>query len=163
MSTIYEIAVNMEKEGKEYYERLASQTQINELQGVFLFMAKQEEKHRKLFESLAKGESIEPLTAQSAAAEAKAAFGRMAPGFSAPADMHTATDAYKIAKTMETQAVEYYTELLTKAQTTAEKEALEVVIKEEKQHEKIVASFLEFVNRPNEWLENAEFNHLESY
>src|SRR6056297_1979307 len=36
-------------------------------------------------------------------------------------------------------------------------------IKEDKKHEDIIRSIIELVNRPNTWLEDAEWYHLEDY
>ena len=43
------------------------------------------------------------------------------------------------------------------------RDVLKHIIKEEESHVQVLEALIEFVNRPNEYLEDAEFTHLETY
>jgi len=49
---VVELAINTEKNGKEFYEGAARDTEDKSLKDLFGFLAMQEEQHRKRFEGL---------------------------------------------------------------------------------------------------------------
>lgn len=163
MENLLEVAKNMEIEGEEYYKKLARETTVEELTGVFLFIADQEEDHFKLFEYMQEGKVPDYKEVKGAFSVAKDAFKKITPDFSLPGALTNAKSAYKTAVSMERKTVEYYTSLLEKIENNDQKEVLQMIIEEEEKHQALMESLCEFVERPNEWLENAEFNHLEEY
>jgi rubrerythrin len=162
MSDIWEVAKSMEKEGLEFYKKLSKEAPNKELAGVFAVLAKEEEAHYKLFENLQKGSAVQG-GAGNTVAEVKKAFAEMTAEFSKPDVLSGAAEAYRKALSMEQGAVTYYTKVSKGIADKAQLAAVEAIIDEEKRHVRIFESLLDFVARPREWVENAEFNKLEDY
>ena len=163
MENAWEIAVKMENEGIEYYNKLAMETDNNELEGVFKFLAGQEEEHKKYFESIEHCVTGKYPKTEDAKSKAKEVFKKMAPKFKASEKILLAVDAYKKAITFEEKSVEYYTSLISEAESENQREIIKLIINEEKNHVATLELLIDFVNRPNEWLEDAEFNNREDY
>ena len=47
--------------------------------------------------------------------------------------------------------------------TTQQKDVFLKLADEEKKHYFLLGNIIEFISRPEHWLENAEFHHLEEY
>ena len=163
MARYWELAKDMELEGKKFYERIAAESEIKELKGVFNFLALQEEVHYHAFCRLEGNEDVSLDEKISALRKAKEVFSTIAPDFSAPPELNTATEAYKKARKLELAAVKYYRSLLESEESADQQKAIEQIIREEESHIQVLDALIEFISRPNEWLENAEFTHLEAY
>lgn len=163
MGDIWEIAKQMELEGKEYYTTLAENVEWDEVRGVLLFLAGQEEDHFKLFDFLQEGQTPSIKQAQDAYTVAKEAFKKITPDFQHPESSAHAASAYRKAVIMEQKTIDYYTEILAQTKDFAQKDIIKTIINEEVKHRVLMEAMSEFVNKPIEWLENAEFNHLEEY
>ncbi len=161
MENIFEVAKNMEVEGEEFYRKLAEEMSINELKGVFLFLADQEHDHYKLFEFMQEGKTPTYEEVKNAFSVTKDAFAKIAPGFSGFETLISAENAYEKAVNMEKNAIEFYTSLLDSVETDEQRNALQWVIEEEKKHKVVMESMVEFISEPQRWLENAEFTHLD--
>jgi hypothetical protein len=48
-------------------------------------------------------------------------------------------------------------------QSTAQKELLNRIADEENRHYFLLDHMIEFIGRPQTWIEDAEFNHLQDY
>jgi len=163
MSEIWEIAKNMEKDGMEYYNRMARETPVPELAGVFHFLAEQEKGHYDFFDSLLKNKPITELEKKDATEAAHKIFKEIAPKFNdGDPEFQSAANAYRTALTMESNAAEYFSKLLASARTEEEKKNIEQLVEEEKKHEKIIQSIIEFLERPTEWIDDAEVRYEES-
>ena len=160
MSTIWDQAKQMELEGKVFYEKAAEESPISQTKAVFELLAEEEQTHYSLFDSFSKAEAVE-LKDSVIGRSIKEAFQELAPD--AVGDVSSAGEAYEKALELEKNAVAFYTDGLGSCANDAEKKALEQIITEEKKHVQICESLIEFVSRPGEWLENAEFNHLDDY
>jgi len=54
-------------------------------------------------------------------------------------------------------------EKLYKAVTEAQRALIHRIAKEEKRHAVVLENIIEMILRPEQWVENAEFNHMEEY
>jgi len=155
-----ELAKSIEKEGKEYYLKLAKESPELSLAGVFNFLAKEEQRHYDIFDALQRKAPVrtEPGTAS---AEAKKMFAGLSSHFALPEMFYDYTAAYMRALEMERKSVALYDGMLAKATTPDDKRILSFLILEEQKHEHLMEHMIEFVNKPNVFLETAEFNHLE--
>jgi rubrerythrin len=163
MSDIWQEAKDIETKGKAYYEQLAAQTPVEEVKSVLKMLAGEEQKHYDLFDSMQKGMPPEAAAAADVGKIAKEEFTKIAKEFRIPTGLSDAEEAYRKALSIEQASISYYSELLGKIDDKLQQSAIETVISEEKRHEKLVLGLVEFVRRPKEWLENAEFYHLEEY
>ncbi len=163
MANYWEIAKEMEKEGRKFYKKLADESELKELKGVFNFLAQQEEGHYKAFCQLEGDEEIPFEEKVDAVQKAREIFSKVVPDFSVPSEINVAAETYKKARTLELSAVKYYSSLLESADSEKQKRVLKQIIKEEESHAQVLDALIDFISRPNEWLENAEFTHLDAY
>jgi rubrerythrin len=156
-----ELAKNIEKEGKAYYEKLANDSSVPALAGIFKLLASEEQRHFDLFDSLQKKKSPGALQAGSVSGEAKKAFEALSTQFTLPETVYDYAKAYSKALEMERKSIAMYEDMLGKSGSDDEKKTLVFLIEEEQKHEHLVEHLLEFVSEPKGFLENAEFNHLD--
>ena len=163
MGSVWQAAMDIEKKGLEYYRQLAAESPFEELKGVFTLLADEEQRHHDLFAGMEQGMPVEAAAGPNVVVAAKDAFGRMAKALSAPDAIGDAEEAYAHALKFEQASIDYYEELLGKTDNDLQRATIETVLAEEKRHRRLVQGLLEFVRRPKEWVENAEFYHLEEY
>lgn len=72
-------------------------------------------------------------------------------------------ELYKKAQEIEEKSRKFYLEKAGEAVNPAQKEIFSKIADEEKKHYFILENVIEFVSRPQNWLENAEWYHLEEY
>jgi rubrerythrin len=156
----FELAKNIELEGKAYYETLAKESPMSALSGIFGFLAKEEQQHYELFDAVQKKKSPGELTAGTVSGEAKRVFAALSSQFSLPETVYDYSKAYSKALELERKSISTYEDMLGKASSAAHKKILSFLIQEEQKHEHLVEHLLEFVSEPKTFLENAEFNHL---
>jgi rubrerythrin len=72
-------------------------------------------------------------------------------------------ELYRKALELERKSWEFYGSAAELAASPLEKLNFERVAVEERRHYRIVEGIIDFVSRPEQWLENAEWYHLEDY
>jgi rubrerythrin len=162
MASIWNLAKDMEKEGKAYYEKLSAASKNKEIAAIFAFLAKEEAVHLTTFEKLEKGMMVSARPVSESTVKALKLFGKMAVRSRIADEKESAIKAYKEALGLEKQAVKYYSGMLKKCDAS-QKTALTLIIEEEMKHKAIMEALVDFVGRPHDWLENAEFNHLDDF
>jgi rubrerythrin len=162
MASIWKLAKDMEKEGKAYYAKLAAASKNPEIATIFTFLAKEEAVHLKTFEKMEKGMKVASRLTSEPTVKALKLFGKMAAKSRIAAEKESAAKAYKEALAMEKQAVKYYSGMMKKC-NTIQKTILSLIIEEEKKHVVLMEALIDFVRKPEAWLENAEFNHLDEF
>ena len=160
---VFEVAKNMELEGEEFYKKLADETAIDELKGVFHFLAEQEKEHFTFFEYMQEEKTSTYQQTKNAITAAKEAFKKITPNFKAPDSPEAVESAYTNAVNLEKNSIAYYTSLLNTIDEDEQKQALQWIIEEEKKHQIIMESMVEFSTAPKQWIENAEFNLLDEF
>jgi rubrerythrin len=162
MPSIWKLAKEMEKEGIAYYEKLSKSAKNPEVTAIFAFLAKEETVHLKTFEKMEKGMKVAARMASGSTAKASKLFGKMAAKSRIADEKESAAKAYKEALAMEKQAVKYYGGMMKKCEED-QCAALSLIIDEEKNHVVLMDALIDFARKPEHWLENAEFNHLDDY
>jgi rubrerythrin len=160
---ILEFSKNMELEGSDYYLKLAHDTQNPELSGVFTWLAQEELEHYNLFASWKDNAPPIPGTGTDILGKVKSIFTGMAAGFNKPEVMFDAEIAYRKALELEHGSISHYRAAREHVQTQDEKMLFDFLVHEELKHVRLIENLIDFVRRPKEWLENAEFNHLDDY
>ncbi len=159
MNTI-DLAKNIELEGKAFYEKLAADSPIPALSGIFSLLAKEEQLHYNVFDAWGKENRAPAPPAGTAGAGAKRIFSRLSLPFTLPQVVYDYGRAYGTALDMERKSIALYENMLAASASADDKKVFSFLISEEQKHEHLVEHLLEFVNEPKEFLENAEFNHL---
>ena len=72
-------------------------------------------------------------------------------------------DFYGKAQELEKKSEAFYLEQSGAAESRAHKEIFVRFAAEEKRHGVILENIIEFISRPDSWLENAEWHHMEEY
>mgnify|MGYP006279673555 FL=1 len=159
---IYQFAINFEQENREYYEDLAEKSESERIKNVFLELASEEAKHERIVKQLRDKEDVEDLEFDiiPKVNEVFEDIKSDMPDSMMPKDQ---VDVYKKALNMEEKSKDFYSEKAEEVSGQKAKEVLKRLAKEEKKHEDIVRSIIELVNRPDTWLEDAEWYHLEDY
>ena len=160
---ILALAQKMELEGKAYYERLAGETEVAQLKGVFTFLAEQEQKHYDLFTAIEKGAAPAAIDEDTTLGDkVKELFGMCSASFSLPEAVYDYQAAYGKALEMENASVKLYTDLAAGVDT-AGKKTVDFIIAQEESHVRLIESMIEFVGNTKSWLENAEWRHIDAY
>jgi rubrerythrin len=163
-----DFAKEIESLGREQYSVLARTMQIRELSGIFEFMADQEKRHYELFDSWQRNNvevSASDLPAETVIGQAKDAFERIAGHFLAKKFVPPINyeQAYKQALEFEKRSIALYEEALPKIADDRRKKPLTSIIEQEHAHARFINALMDFLRHPGEWLENAEWRHMEEF
>jgi|SRR6056297_1542780 len=159
---IYQFAIDFERENRKYYEECAENVEDESIKSVFLELSAEEAKHERIVKKLRDKENVEDLDFNIIPRVNKV-FSEIKENIPNKVMPNDQVDIYKTALDMEEKSKDFYSE---KAEEVEDKKAKEILLrlsKEEKKHEDIIRSIIELVNRPNTWLEDAEWYHLEDY
>jgi rubrerythrin len=158
---IFEFAMEKEKYSEDYYRQLAGKSSNKGLEAVFNMLADEEAKHYKIVSDMK--EDVAPDLAETTVlSDAKDVFAKMRESVESFNFDVSQTELYRKALNIEKQSRDFY---LGKA-NEVEKAHKEIFLKladEEKKHYFLLENIIDFVSRPETWLENAEFYHLEQY
>ncbi len=158
---IFEFAMQMEKDGEAYYRQLVQQTTNKGLKAILTMLADEEVKHYNAIDKIRTGES--QMTATTILADAKNIFVQLKdPGEGFDVEINQ-IDLYKKAQDIEKKSRDFYLEKANEVGQNYQKELFLKLAEEEKKHYFLLDNIIEFVSRPEHWLENAEFCHLEEY
>lgn len=147
MVDIYEFAMNMELDGKKYYEELMNSAKDNGLKRIFEMLAKDEEEHHRIVTEMRDTDDSTSISSQTMRT-ANNVFSEMLymdKKFNLSA---SAVDAYKHALNIEEKSVKLYEEYYEKAENKWEKSIFKRLIEEEKKHRLIIENILSFVSEP---------------
>lgn len=163
MQDIYEFALEFEKENREFYEECAGGTNDETLKNVFEELAAEEAKHEKIVQALADDRNVTSVKSD-INMKAKDAFDKIAENFDEKDLMPEGqVDIYKKAKELEIKSKNFYKEHAEKSNNATVAKVFNELSAEEKKHEEILDNIITMVNRPNTWLDDAEWYHLEEY
>jgi len=158
---IFEYAMQMEKDGETYYRQLVEQTDNKGLKTIFSMLADEEVKHYEVVKQM---KTQSPQMAQTQVlTEAKNVFVQMKEsGDTFDIDARQ-VELYKKAQDIEKKSQDFYSEKAQEVTQEHQKETFRQLAAEEEKHYFLLDNIIQFVSRPDTWLENAEFHHLEAY
>jgi rubrerythrin len=167
---IYTFALQMEKDGENYYRELATKSGNEGLKKIFTMLADEEVKHFRLIETMREKSHLPEVVDAQVLTAAKNIFIQMREGkldFSQGhfVDTTEETNAYRKARDIEEQSKQFYLEKAAQSTDQQTRTNLEKIAAEEQKHYHIMDNIVEFVSRPEpgNWLEDAEWHHLEEY
>jgi len=160
---IYQYAMKLEKDNENYYNRLMSKTDDTGLQTILKMLADEEAKHFSIVEQMMKTDTYPELAETDILKNTKNIFVKIK-GKKLKFNFDLVqTDFYRKAQEFEEKSYKYYLEMSDKVEAEAQKHLLLKLAEEEKKHIFLLENLVEFVSRPEIWIENAEFNHLDEY
>jgi rubrerythrin len=155
----FDVAISIEEEGEKFYRDLAAKAESDGVQRIFSMLADDEVKHKQRFEAMKR----QDYEAQSSDAPEKAKT-----IFSSTTKEHMAGEAkhlklYNDALAIEQKSIDFYNEQMEKQTDPQVRTALEQIIAEEKFHYQMIDTIIIMVQRPERWVEFAEFGVREDY
>ena len=158
---ILEYAMQMEKDGEDYYRQLAQQTANIGLKTILTMLADEEVKH---YNAIEKMETAKPDMAETTIlTDAKNIFVQIQESKKSFGLDLGQIELYRKAQDIEKKSRDFYLEKAAEVEPNYQKELFLQLAEEEKKHYFLLENIIEFVSRPEQWLENAEFYHLEEY
>ena len=159
---VYGFAMRMEKDGEAYYRECAAQTAGAGLSRILLLLADAETTHYELFRRM-KAREEAGLPDSALLDRVKNVFVEIREREGAAGARASEVELYRKALELERKSWELYDSAAERAVSPIEKLTFERVAVEERRHYRIVEGIIDFVSRPEQWLENAEWYHLEDY
>lgn len=159
---IFEFAKEKEKYAEEFYRDRAAKSPDKGLAEIFLLLANEEEKHFDLIEKM-QAEVPAELTETTVLSDAATIFEKIREGAMKFSSDRSELELYKEAQKIEQNARDYYLDKADQVEVQAQKDIFIKLAEEEKKHYFLLDNIIDFVSRPQQWLENAEFHHMEDY
>lgn len=160
---VFEFAMDMEREGEEYYRDLVKRTNNEGLQSIFTMLADAEVKHFEVVRQLKENADQPEMGEDTLFDDAKNIFSRMKEEGRAFSFDVSQKDVYGKALDIEKKSYEFYAEKANEAHAKETKSLLMKLAEEEKKHIFLMENIIEFISRPETWLEDAEWYHLDEY
>ena len=158
---IYEYAMQMEKDGEDLYRNAADKTLHTGTRAVLLMLADAEVRHFKLFHNMKNHEKIE-MTDTAILNDVKNIFIKMKEENSFDLDA-TQIEVYKKAQGLEKKTRDFYIEKAYEVKDESQTSIFLKIADEEKKHYFILENIINFITRPDTWLENPEWYNMEEY
>ncbi len=157
-----EFAIAMELDGVRYYTEQAEKNSGNKLNAIFLLLARDEKEHARILEK--KRDGLEYVLEDNYTLKnATGIFEGESDFISETKQVPDELDLYVEALDKEKQSIELYEKFLAEAANEHEAELFKFLIGQEREHHSILESVVELINRPNDWVEDAEFGVREDY
>ena len=159
---VFEYAMKMEQDGEAYYRELAASADNKGLATILNFLADEEMQHYKIFQKMkdGKGSSLPATTLLDNISNIFSAMKDEGEIFEFEKQQ---TEHYRKAQQLEKKSEEFYLKQAEETTSVHERKLLVQIANEENRHFHILEGIIEFIQRPQQWLENAEWHHMEEY
>jgi rubrerythrin len=150
----------MEKDGESFYREIAGKSGNKGLKTILTMLADAELKHYKLFENMKNSDEVR-MTDSPILNDVKNVFVEMREKKLFDADI-SQVELYRKAQGIEEQTRNFY---LAKSEEVVpvQKKIFLKIAEEEKRHYLVLENIIKFINKPDIWLEDPEWYHLEDY
>ncbi|MBA4419177.1 MAG: rubrerythrin [Syntrophus sp. (in: bacteria)] len=159
---VYDYAMEMEKDGESYYRSAVAQATHAGIRAILTMLADAEAAHYHIFENMKKGEKAR-LGDSKTIAGVKNIFLKMAESDDYSLVRLSDIDLYRKAQDIEQKTMDFYREKADKVVDPYGRTLFLKLADEEKRHYLILENIIEYVSRPEQWLENPEWYHIEEY
>ena len=159
---IFKFAMKMEKDGEAYYRELAHKNGNNVgISSILFMLAEEEVKHYDLLKEFKDGS---PKKIESHALQhIKNIFAKMRDRIEKHNAIESEVELYREAQELEKKSENFYLKCANETKDAQQKGIFGWLADEEKKHYNMLEALIEYVNRPEEWLENSEWHHLDEY
>lgn len=158
---IFDYALKMEKDGESFYRQFAEKTSSKGLETIFTMLANEEVKHCQAIEMMRQDNY--QMAETTVLDDVRNVFVELKDQPQKFESVQGQIELYKKAQEMEKESQLFYQDKARQTDKDEQKKLLNRLASEEKKHYFILENIIEFVSRPKQWLENAEWNHLEEY
>jgi rubrerythrin len=157
---VFDFAMKLEQDGEAYYRKLAAEANNSGLTTILTFLADEEVKHYNIFKKLKDGTSAE-LPENTLLADVKNIFQTLSEKNEGPFQFDASQPQfYRKAQDLEKQTEMFYRDKAEDTDNEAEKALMTKIADEEKRHYFILEHIIDFVQHPQKWIEDAEWNKL---
>lgn len=159
----FKFALEMEEKTIENYRSLAEKCQSHEgVKNILLMLADDHERHTETLQEIQSSSSVK-MEDTEAFREARRVFSNMQKDknpFSCDIDQ---VRLYEDARELVLKKVQFYSDVAEKMDTEESRAIIAKIAEEEKKQASVLENIIEMVRRPETWLEDAEFHHLDEY
>ncbi|KKO17900.1 MAG: ferritin family protein [Candidatus Brocadia sp.] len=159
---IYDFAMQMEKDGEQYYRNLIQKTRNAGLKKILDMLADAEVRHYDTLQKMKKNEKTQ-LPDSEILSKVKNIFMEMKAGKDTLDVNVSQKEFYKKAQEIEKKSRQFYTEKAAEVDNQSQRETFLTIADEEERHYVILENIINFISQPSTWLENAEWYHLDEY
>lgn len=161
-------AKQIELQGKDHYSKLAKDIPVPEISGIFRFLADEEQRHYDIFDAWQKNALLPHIVNAQILVKSQKAFQKLWEQFrEAGLPAMDYYDAYEKALAFENKSAALYESQLSAIEisvaTDGQRTVLKNIIHQERAHALFITCLMEFNRSPGEWLENAEWYHLDEF
>jgi rubrerythrin len=160
---IFAYAIELKKEKEAFYRQLSQEVAHSGIRQLFGLLADEEVRHREAIEEMEDNFNVK-LAATTIKKDAKRVFQKMKDDIGVePAFENEQLQLYNKALKYEEKAEAFYIQKSKEATDTCQQEMFRSIATQERQHKAVIQAIIDFVSKPERWLENAEWYHLEEY
>ena len=159
---VFDCAIKIEEEAKQYYERLGSESSVPEMKHLFSMLAASEEELRKNLLKL-KGSLPPERTQLDGLDDTACRFRPLLTERELLEEAKDDPDLYKFSMREEEQEIMFYEELAARTSDPVTRGSLLMLAAEERRHLNIVENIYEFVEAPRTYLAWGEFSNLAGF
>lgn len=159
---IFEYAIEMEKDGEEYYRKLANNTEDQGIKSILNMLADDEVKHREILQEMRDKTDV-TMTETEILSKSKNIFIEMQDKHKNLSSVDREMDLYREAKEIEQKSIDFYEEKADEVDSEEQQKLLKKIADEERRHYHLIDNIEELLLRPKQWVEDGEFYHLEDY
>jgi rubrerythrin len=159
---IFEQAISLKKEKINYYRQLARESSSPGVRDIFSKLAEEEENHSRMIEQMSVNAPCRTVET-TILADARQIFEAMSQKQEQPAYVNAQLQLYERALRYEEEANRMYSQKAKQVSDPCQKDVFNWIANEEKKHKAVIETIINFVSKPERWLENAEWYHIETY
>jgi rubrerythrin len=159
---IFQYAMQMEADGEDLYRTAAQESKHRGIKAILTMLADEEARHYNTIERMKSAKPLQ-LADTTILTDAKNIFVQMKESGDKFTSQTNQTRLYKQALDIEKKSRDFYTEKANEVVDEDQKELFLKLAQEEQKHYVLLENIIDFLSRPDAWLENAEFNHLDEY
>ena len=159
---IFDYAMQMEKNGEVYYRELAKKTNFERLKSILNMLASDEVKHFEVLKKM-KEDNRPDMAETQILSNVKNIFQEIKEKGEKIELDNSNIELYNKALDIEKKSEDFYLHKSAESENLDQREILKKIAEEEKKHYHLIENIIEFISRPNNWVENAEFYHLDEY
>lgn len=156
---VFDFALQMEEDGRIFYEKLAVKTDVPELKIIFRLLAEEEREHGEFFKAMKNGEDIARSDTK-VLQKAKNAFHKMLQKKNSLDILKGDPDGYRHSIKVEEDCIRLYEDMAKKEKNEYIAGLLLKIAKEEWNHLTIMENIFDFVESPRTFLAWGEFSNL---
>lgn len=157
---LFDVAIRMEKEGAAFYKDLVAKATSEGFKTIFTMLAEDEDRHKATFEAM-KANTEVPASTSDASVRATQIFKKFSKDDFLKEEQQLSV--YEEALEIELKSIEFYSEQHDLVTDVKQKRALAKIIEEERRHYDLIDDIIVMVERPESWVEDAEFGVREDY